>query len=174
MKVLLVNRKGVAGAFDFVIEDPRFEAIKRSVRSVVMPKLACMGAMRDERLSFYEAAEGDRRASGLAMSLGHQFIVKTWINRMERTCRSGRGLVAVAVVGTRLDRLARLRAVAGEMDEALREEGFDAFGSHAVFFRWQRALVEVLGAILVEAERELGARVEGLRDDRKVVAEVSR
>ena len=46
------------------------------------------------------------------------------------------------------------------MDEALRDEGFDAFGSHAVFVRWQRASVEALGAILVEAERELGARVE--------------
>ena len=46
------------------------------------------------------------------------------------------------------------------MDEALRDEGFDALGSHAVYVRWQRASVEALGAILVEAERELGARVE--------------
>jgi hypothetical protein len=58
------------------------------------------------------------------------------------------------------ERLARLRAVAEEMDEALREEGFGHDGSHAVFVRWQRASVEALGAILVEAERELGARVE--------------
>jgi hypothetical protein len=46
------------------------------------------------------------------------------------------------------------------MDEALREEGFDQDGSHAVFVRWQRASVEALGAILIEAEKELGARVE--------------
>ena len=58
------------------------------------------------------------------------------------------------------DRLAKLREVLGDMDEALRDEGFDALGSHAVYVRWQRASVEALGAILVEAERELGARVE--------------
>jgi hypothetical protein len=66
----------------------------------------------------------------------------------------------VTPVETGPDRLASLREAAGDMDEALREEGFDAFGSHAVFVRWQRASVEALGAILVEAERELGARVE--------------
>jgi hypothetical protein len=48
-----------------------------------MPRLACMKAMRDERLTFYEAAEGQRGKSGRPMSLGHQFMVKTWINRME-------------------------------------------------------------------------------------------
>ena len=68
-------------------------------------------------------------------------------------------MVAVSE-GEGLERLARLRAVAEEMDEALREEGFDHTGSHAVFVRWQRASVEALGAILVEAEGELGARVE--------------
>jgi hypothetical protein len=55
------------------------------------------------------------------------------------------------------DRLAR---AAGEMDEALREEGFDEHGSHAIFVRWQRTSVDALGSILVEAESELGARVE--------------
>ena len=66
----------------------------------------------------------------------------------------------MTAVETGPDRLASLREAAGDMDEALRDEGFDAFGSHAVFVRWQRASVEALGAILVEAERELGARVE--------------
>jgi hypothetical protein len=58
------------------------------------------------------------------------------------------------------DRLASLREAAGQMDEALQEEGFDQHGSHAVFVRWQRTSVETLGKILLEAERELGARVE--------------
>ena len=62
--------------------------------------------------------------------------------------------------GQGLERLARLRAVAEEMDEALREEGFAHHGSHAVFVRWQRESVEVLGTILNEAQKELGARVE--------------
>jgi hypothetical protein len=66
----------------------------------------------------------------------------------------------VTAVETGPDRLAKLREAAGDMDEALRDEGFDALGSHAVFVRWQRASVEALGTILVEAERELGARVE--------------
>ena len=61
---------------------------------------------------------------------------------------------------THPDRLASLREAAGRMDEALLEEGFDQHGSHAVFVRWQRTSVETLGKILVEAERELGARVE--------------
>jgi hypothetical protein len=78
-------------------------------------------------------------------------------------------MVAVSE-GEGQERLAKLRAVAEEMDEALREEGFGYHGSHAVFVRWQRASVEALGTILVEAERELGARVEkacGLIEERK-------
>jgi hypothetical protein len=58
------------------------------------------------------------------------------------------------------ERLAGLREAAGKMEEALREEGFEEHGSHAVFVRWQRESVEALGQILHEAEREIGARVE--------------
>jgi hypothetical protein len=82
---LVENGKGAAGAFDFVMEDARYQAIDQSVRSVMMPKLACMKTMRDDRLGVYEAAEGKRGASGRPMSLGHQSIVKTWINRMEES-----------------------------------------------------------------------------------------
>ena len=58
------------------------------------------------------------------------------------------------------DRLARFREAGGKMDEALREEGFDEHGSHAVFVRWQRESVEGLGGILLEAEKTMGERVE--------------
>ena len=58
------------------------------------------------------------------------------------------------------ERLASLREAAGKMEEALREEGFEEHGSHAVFVRWQRESVEALGQILHEAEKEIGARVE--------------
>ena len=61
---------------------------------------------------------------------------------------------------TRPDRLARFREAAGKMEEALREEGFDEHGSHAIFVRWQRELVEGLGGILLEAEKKMGERVE--------------
>ena len=61
------------------------------------------------------------------------------------------------------DRLAKLHGALGDMDEALRDEGFDASGSHAVYVRWQRACVEALGAIVVEAgKRAGGAGREGL------------
>jgi hypothetical protein len=75
--------------------------------------------------------------------------------------------VTAADVGP--DRLARLREAAGDMDEALREEGFESFGSHAVFVRWQRASVEALAGIVVEAEGILDkSRREGEADRRRV------
>jgi hypothetical protein len=60
-------------------------------------------------------------------------------------------VVAVTLLESGPDRLAKLGEALGDMDEALRDEGFDALGSHAVYVRWQRASVEALGAILVEA-----------------------
>ncbi len=54
---------------------------------------------------------------------------------------AGRGLVAVSEGLERPDRLARLREAAGEMEEALRDEGFDEQSSHGVFVRWQRQTV---------------------------------
>ena len=80
---LVAAGKSAGGAFDFVFSHPRFKAIDEDARSAIMPRLACMEAMRNESLSFYEAAEGKRGLSGRPMSLGHQFMVKTWINRME-------------------------------------------------------------------------------------------
>jgi hypothetical protein len=80
---LVAAGKSAGGAFDFVIDDPRFKQIEGDVRAVMMPRLACMDVMRRERLTFQEAAEGQRGRSGRPMSLGHQFMVKTWINRME-------------------------------------------------------------------------------------------
>lgn len=73
-------------------------------------------------------------------------------------------------VETGRDRLARLREAAVEMEEALQEEGFDRHGSQAVYLRWQRISVEALGAILVEAEKELEERVESV----SVVLETAR
>ncbi len=80
---LVLGGKSAGGAFDFVFTDPRYELIAERTQSVIMPKLACMLAMRNEGLTFYEAAEGKRGKSDRPMSLGHQFMVKTWINRME-------------------------------------------------------------------------------------------
>jgi len=81
---LVAGNRSVAGAFDFVMEDARYQAIENVVQSVIMPKLGCMEAMRNEKLSAYEAADGQRGASGRSMTLGQQFVVKTWINEMEK------------------------------------------------------------------------------------------
>jgi len=81
---LIKTGKGAGGAFDFIMSDPRLLRLAGSVPPVKMPRLACMDALRNEGLTFYEAAEGKRGKSGRPMSLGHQFMVKTWINKMER------------------------------------------------------------------------------------------
>jgi hypothetical protein len=75
--------KGAAGAFEFIYKEERLKQVLASVEIVYMPKLACMDAMRAERLTFFEAAAGKKGASGRALSLGHQFMVKTWLNRMD-------------------------------------------------------------------------------------------
>jgi hypothetical protein len=89
-------------------------------------------------------------------------------------------VVAVTVLEIEPDRLAKLHGALGDMDEALRDEGFDASGSHGVYVRWQRACVEALGAIVVEAGKTnlaaLGeieallatARREGEADRRRI------
>jgi len=81
---LVPGGKSAGGFFDFVIEHPCCKEIGGEVTTVLMPRLACMEAMRQEGLSFYEAVEGKRGRSGRPLSLGHQFMVKTWINRMEQ------------------------------------------------------------------------------------------
>ena len=63
----------------------------------------------------------------------------------------------------RTDRLARFREAGGKMDEALREEGFDEHGSHAVFVRWQRESVEGLGGRPLLTHADLGRGSKGAR-----------
>ena len=85
---LITIGKGAGGAFDFILHDPRFQILGEGLIILIMPRLACMAPMRDEGLTFYEAAEGKRGKSGRAMSLGHQFMVKTWINKMAKELES--------------------------------------------------------------------------------------
>ncbi|PPQ34649.1 hypothetical protein SAMN06265338_1473 [Rhodoblastus acidophilus] len=60
----------------------------------------------------------------------------------------------------RAERLASLRERAREMEEVLKEEGFEQDGSHAVFVRWQRQSIEELGELLFEAEQTFGKLME--------------
>jgi hypothetical protein len=82
--------KSAGGMFDFVYSDPRFERIGETAKVVTMPKLACMDAMRKERLTYYGAAEGERGQSGRPMIMGQQFMAKSWLNRMEENLASVR------------------------------------------------------------------------------------
>lgn len=58
----------------------------------------------------------------------------------------------------------KLRAAAAEMEEALKEEGFEEQGPIGVFVRTQRAAIEELGAIVTFAEQEISGKVGGLCD----------
>jgi hypothetical protein len=75
--------KSAGGAFDLVLEDKQFETMAMAVEVIRMPRLACMDAMRKAGLTFFDAAAGKRGAGGMPLSLGHQFMVKTWLNRMD-------------------------------------------------------------------------------------------
>ena len=44
---LITTGKGAGGAFDFIFDDPRFEQLGDGVPGVMMPRLACMEAMRN-------------------------------------------------------------------------------------------------------------------------------
>ena len=80
---LVLAGKSAGGASTSCLPTRGTPRLRLRTQSVIMPKLACMVAMRNEALSFYDAAEGKRGKSGRPMSLGHRFMVKTWINRME-------------------------------------------------------------------------------------------
>ena len=71
-------------------------------------------------------------------------------------------MAAVSELMPRAERLASLRERAREMEEALKEEGFEDEGPHAVFVRWQRQSMEELGSLLLDAEETFGKRVEAV------------
>ena len=71
-------------------------------------------------------------------------------------------MAAVSELMPRAERLASLRERAREMEEALKEEGFEEEGPHAVFVRWQRQSMEELGSLLLDAEETFGKRVEAV------------
>jgi hypothetical protein len=75
--------KSAGGAFDLIMEDEQFQKMSEAVKLVRMPRLACMDVMRKAGLTLFDAAEGKRGPSGVSLSLGHQFMVKTWLNRMD-------------------------------------------------------------------------------------------
>ena len=58
--------------------------------------------------------------------------------------------------------LERLRAASAEMEESIKEEGFDEHGPIGVFVRTLRAAIEELGSIVAFAKQEISVKVGGL------------
>ena len=80
--------KTPAGAFDPIIARPEFvELGNAGAATILMPRLAAMNEVRAAGLSFYDAAEGRRGRSGRPIDPVRQFMVKTWIARMEEEFR---------------------------------------------------------------------------------------
>ena len=82
--------KAAGGMFDFLYEQPRFEQMADSARTVTMPRLACMKAMRDEGLTFYEAAEGKRGKAADRCRLAISSWSRPGSTGWKRTCPRSR------------------------------------------------------------------------------------
>ena len=75
--------KNASGAFEAISSHPGYDEMTEAARVIRMPKLACMGELRAAGLSLFGAAAGERGAHGKELSMGHQFQVKAWLNKME-------------------------------------------------------------------------------------------
>jgi len=53
------------------------------VRIILIPRLPCMTEMRAAGLSFHDAAANKPGLSGKPMDPVRQFMVKTWLDRLE-------------------------------------------------------------------------------------------
>ena len=82
---LIRTGKSPFGAFDPITARPEFnEMAETGMRFVFMPRLICMAEMRRAGLTFYEAAEGRNGKDGTALDPVRQFMVKSWLDRMEK------------------------------------------------------------------------------------------
>lgn len=81
---LVRSGKTPAGAFDDILKRPELdEMFSNGVKLVFIPRLPCMTELRASELSFYEAAGNKPGKSGKPMDPVRQFMVKTWIDRLE-------------------------------------------------------------------------------------------
>ena len=76
--------KTPAGAFDPIMDRPELRRLMNGgVRIILIPRLPCMTEMRASGLSFHDAAANKPGASGKPMDPVRQFMVKTWLERLE-------------------------------------------------------------------------------------------
>ncbi len=77
--------KTARGAFDVIVTRPECrELAEEGTKFLFMPRLPCMVEMRDSGLSFYDAAKGKRGCRGKPMDPVRQFMVRSWLDEMER------------------------------------------------------------------------------------------
>ena len=81
---LVRSGKTTAGAFDEMLDRREFEEMQSGgVRLIFIPRLPCMTEFRASGLSFYDAAGNKPGRNGKPMDPVRQFMVKTWIERLE-------------------------------------------------------------------------------------------
>jgi hypothetical protein len=77
--------KTARGAFDVIVTRSECrELAEGGTKFLFMPRLPCMVEMRDSGLSFYDAAKGKRGCRGKPMDPVRQFMVRSWLDEMER------------------------------------------------------------------------------------------
>lgn len=73
-----------SGAFDETLGRPEIEEmVAGGAKLIFIPRLPCMAELRASGLGFYDAAANKPGKSGKSMDPVRQFMVKTWIERLE-------------------------------------------------------------------------------------------
>jgi len=81
---LVRSGKTPIGAFDEIMSRPEAGELEKSgVQVVIVPRLPCMMEVRATGLSFYDVADNKPAKNGKPMDPVRQFMVKTWIDRLE-------------------------------------------------------------------------------------------
>jgi hypothetical protein len=81
---LIPNGRSPEGAFRSIMSRPEFTEIgEEGLTPIVMPRLPCMSNVRDAGLSLVDALRGKSGSKGVPLDPVRQFMVKTWLKRME-------------------------------------------------------------------------------------------
>jgi hypothetical protein len=81
---LIPNGRSPEGAFRDIIARTEFiEMTEQGLETVVMPRLPCMALIRQEELTLRDAMIGRPGKRGTPIGPVRQFMVKTWVERIE-------------------------------------------------------------------------------------------
>jgi hypothetical protein len=79
--------KNRASAFEWLDTHPGYLEMAKTAVGINMERLACMDAMREEGLSFYDVVDNKRGKNGKPFDLARQFQVQVWLNKLEKQFR---------------------------------------------------------------------------------------